>query len=72
MKAAANQEGDRVEAFRMGYSGWSDLPIAVVDSPIFQGWDPEGKGFAVIGAAFAYDCALAVSWVHEELRTCLR
>jgi hypothetical protein len=61
-----------VDSFRMGYSGWPALAAEVVDSPIFRGWDPESQGFVVIGAAVAYDCAIAISWVHAELRTCLR
>lgn len=65
-------EDGRVDSFRMGYAGWPDLPIEVTESPVFQGWDPQGSGFAVIGAAVAYDCAIAISWVHAELRTCLR
>ena len=60
-----------VSSFRMGYGSWSDQPAQVVDSPVFGGWDPEGLGFAIIGASVAYDCALAISWYHAELRTCL-
>ena len=56
----------------MGYSGYANLPVAVRDLPLFQGWDPDGKGFVVIGAAITYDCALAISWVHQEIRTCVR
>jgi hypothetical protein len=62
----------RVDKFRLGYSGWTDLPAEVSDAPLFQGWDPENRGFVVIGAAIAYDCAIAISWKHAELRTCLR
>lgn len=69
---AAGLESDRVDSFRMGYTGWPDLPFAVVDSPIFQGWDPDGKGFVVIGAAVVADCPIAISWAHQEMRTCLR
>jgi hypothetical protein len=61
-----------VASFRMGYGSWSDQPAQVVESPVFGGWDPEGLGFAIIGASVAYDCALAISWYHAELRTCLR
>jgi hypothetical protein len=58
--------------FRMGYSGWSSLPAEVTESPLFQGWDPDGKGFVIIGAPVAYDCAIAISWLHAEFRTCVR
>lgn len=72
VRAAANLSGHRVGSFRMGYSGWSDLPVDVTDSPIFQGWDPQGDGFVIVGASVAYDCAIAISWAHSELRTCIR
>ena len=64
--------GGRLESFRMGYANWPDLPVDIVDSPIFQGWDADGNGFVVIGAAISYDCAIAISWIHAELRTCVR
>ncbi len=67
---AAASEGGTVDSFRMGYSGWSELPISLSDSPIFGGWDPNGDGFVVIGAEVARDCAIAISWAHAELRTC--
>lgn len=72
VKAATNLSGDRVGSFRMGYSGWSDLRVRVTESSIFQGWDPQGDGFVIVGASVAYDCALAISWAHSELRTCIR
>jgi hypothetical protein len=72
LSTAAGLSGPRVDSFRMGYSGWPSLPVEVVDSPVFRGWDPDGHGFAVIGAVVAYDCALAISWYHQEMRTCLR
>lgn len=59
-----------VRRFRMGYGGWSDLPAAVVDSPVFRRWDAQER-FVIVGAAVAYDCAIAISWYHSEIRTCL-
>ena len=69
--AAINGEGT-LTSFRMGYSGWTGLPAEVSDSPVFRGWDPDNLGFVVIGAAVAYDCVIAISWAHSELRTCLQ
>ena len=56
----------------MGYAGWADTPMEVADLPLFRGWDPDGNGFVVIGAPVAYDCAIAVSFFHGEIRTCMR
>jgi hypothetical protein len=61
-----------IGAFRMGYSGWPDIPAEVSDSPVFGRWVGEGEGFVIIGAAVAYDCVLAISFQHSEIRTCLQ
>jgi hypothetical protein len=29
-------------------------------------------GFVLVGAHIALDCVLSVSWVHRELRTCVK
>ena len=63
--------GDRIGRFRMGYGTWEDLLVRVTDSSTFRGWDPEERGFVIIGAPVAYECAIAISWVHAEMRTCL-
>jgi hypothetical protein len=33
---------------------------------------PDGTGFVLVGAPLAYDCAIALSWVQREIRTCVR
>lgn len=65
-------EADAVKTFRMGYHGWSGLPSRATDSPTLRAWDRAGDGFVIVGAPVAYDCAIAISWAHAELRTCLR
>lgn len=67
----AVSNGGTVAQFRMGYGSWADVPAAVVDSPVFRSWDPEGNGFVIVGAAVAHECLFAVSWTHAEVRTCL-
>jgi hypothetical protein len=62
----------KAPAFRMGYAGWTDLPARVTESRLFDGWDPDGNGFVIIGAPVAYDCAIAISWAHAEFQTCIR
>lgn len=61
-----------VQQFRMGYTSWSSLPVEVTDNQTLRGWDRTNQGFVVIGAAVAYDCVIAISWAHAELRTCVR
>lgn len=72
VRAKAGLSSNRIDSFRMGYTGWKSLPVEVTKSPTFRGWDPEGKGFVIVGASVTHDCALAVSWTHQEIRTCLR
>lgn len=47
-------------------------PVRVGDIPMLDRWDPNGSGFALVGAVVARDCALSVSWVHREIRRCVR
>jgi hypothetical protein len=72
IRTAGGVVGDSAPSFRMGYAGWTDLPTKVTEAPLFQGWDPDGHGFVVVGAPVAYDCQIAISWAHAELRTCVR
>ncbi len=57
---------------KLGAMTFSDLPVRTHDLPLFRGWDPNGDGFVVVGAPLAYDCAISISWVHREIRTCVR
>lgn len=56
----------------MGGQSFADMPLRVRDEPSFQRWDPDNNGFVIVGAPVAWDCAISVSWVHRELRTCIR
>ena len=57
---------------RLGGTLFPSLPIRVSDNPIIARFSPGGDGFVLVGAAPAADCAIAVSWVHREMRTCVR
>lgn len=57
---------------RLGATLFTDLPIEVSDHPSIVRFSPNGDGFVVVGAAPAMDCAIAISWVHREMRTCVR
>ena len=56
----------------LGGTSLSNLPVRVLDLAIFGGWDPHNEGFVIVGAPVAYDCAISISWVHREIRTCVR
>lgn len=59
--------------FRMGYASYPARRTRVLPLQLFPRWgDGEGKGFVLIGAEMARDCVLAVSYVHQEIRTCMR
>lgn len=74
-QAAATSAGAKGGAvdFRMGYAAYSARRTRVLPLQLFQRWgDGGGKGFVLIGAEMARDCLLAVSYVHQEIRTCVR
>lgn len=56
----------------LGSASMARLPARVADLPILDRFDPDGAGFVIVGAPIAWDCAVAISWMHRELRTCVR
>ncbi len=72
VKAQTGIDDDDVGTLRLGYATYADVPARVRDLPLFSGWDPSGKGFVVVGAPITFDCAISLSWVHREIRTCVR
>jgi len=57
---------------RLGASAFPGMPTETTDHPMFERWDPSGRGFLYLGSAIAEGCPISVSWVHRELRTCVR
>lgn len=57
---------------RLGGRTFRDVPTQATDHPVIQRFSPNGDGFVLVGTAVALDCAVSVSWVHRELRTCVR
>lgn len=68
----ASIEGDRINTLQVGGATFSNLPVRVLPQAAFGQWSPNGEGFVYVGAPIALDCAISVSWVHQELRTCVR
>ncbi len=65
-------EGDGVATIGVGEATLRDTPVRVRDLAAFRQFDPAGAGFILLGASLAYDCAVSISWVHREMRTCVR
>jgi hypothetical protein len=55
----------------LGGRVFGDVAIQESDHPVIESFSPNGDGFVVVGTPPALGCALAVSWVHRELRTCV-
>ncbi len=72
VKTAMHLEAEGVSTLGLGGTTLSDLPVRVRDLEIFNNWDPDGAGFVIVGAPVAQNCAISISWVHREMRTCVR
>jgi len=72
VKTAAGIDDDDVVTLGLGVVTLPDLPVEVSDHPLFAAWDAGNNGFVVVGAAMVKNCALSISWVHREIRTCVR
>lgn len=59
-------------ALSLGGRRFEGLPIEVSDHPVIGRFSPNGDGFVLVGTPPAVDCAIAVSWIHREIRTCVR
>ncbi|MDH3224783.1 MAG: hypothetical protein OEO23_13775, partial [Gemmatimonadota bacterium] len=60
-------------AVRLGLAG-AEKPgysVEIQDLEIFQRWAPDGGPFLIVGAGLATECAIAISWAHQEIRTCV-
>jgi hypothetical protein len=72
VRTEASMEQGRAGTFKVGGASYANLPAQVQDHPIIQRFSPNGEGFVLVGASIAIDCAISVSYVHQELRTCIR
>ena len=72
VQTALHLEAEGDSTLRLGDMTYPGLPTRMRDLAIFERWDPNGAGFVIVGAPFALDCAVSISFVHQELRTCVR
>ncbi len=63
---------ERAPELRIGGAAWTDLPARVEELSVIRRFSPSGEPFVMVGGVIALDCVLALSYVHQELRTCVR
>jgi hypothetical protein len=56
----------------LGGTEIADVPVEMINVDVMARWDPDSKGFVLLGAPIAYDCAIAISWVRSEIQVCAR
>ena len=72
LQTALHLEVDSDNTLGLGNMTYPGLATRMRDLPAFAQWDPEGAGFVIVGSSFALDCAVSISFVHTEMRTCVR
>ena len=70
--ATLGLDGEGTATVKVGDVTFPNTAVHTSDNPVFERWDPDGNGFAMIGASLAADCAIALSYVHQEMRVCAR
>jgi hypothetical protein len=68
----AGLQSTDVATITLGGAAHPDLPVEVRELEIFERWSPNGDGFVLVGAPITYGCAVSISWVRREMRTCRR
>lgn len=65
-------DDEDVAVLTLGDTSHPDLPVRMLELEVLRRFDPADEGFVLVGAPLAYDCPIALSWVHREIRTCAR
>jgi hypothetical protein len=71
-RAALGLDAEDTATLRLGTSTMTNVPVRVSDHPVLARFDPDGRGFVLVGSAVANGCRVSLSWVHQEMRTCVR
>lgn len=64
-------DGGRAD-LRVGTATFAGLAVRESDHPAIGRFSPDGDGFVLVGSALPLACPVALSWVRQELRTCIR
>jgi hypothetical protein len=59
-------------SLRIGGATFEDVRVQETDHPVIRAFSAGDSGFVLVGASVALECVLSLSWVHRELRTCVR
>jgi hypothetical protein len=65
-----NLRTDGSNVLTLGSRTFTGLPGEFRALPVFERFSPTGAGFVLVGNPMTWECALSISWVHRELRTC--
>ncbi len=72
VKTDMSLDDEGVTTLKVGKTTLSERRTTVKDLPIFGRFSPNGDGFVLVGAPLALDCVISISYVRQELRTCVR
>ena len=72
VKTETNIDAEDVATLRIGNTTLTNVPVRAQELEIFHRWAPNGEGFVMVGAPIAFECAISISWVKQEMRTCVR
>ena len=64
-------DDDDLTTLRLGDTTLSDVPVFIRELDL-GGFTVGGRGFVIVGAPIAYNCAVSLSWAHREMRMCVR
>ncbi len=71
VQADTGLDDDDRATFRYGGTTLSDVPVFIRELDL-GGFTAGGGGFVIVGAPITYDCAVSLSWAHQEMRMCVR
>ena len=71
VQAETGLDDDDRATLRFGDTTLSDVPVFMRELDL-GGFTVGGGGLVIIGAPIVYDCALSLSWAHQEMRMCVR
>ncbi len=72
VKTEASLDDEGMATLKVGGTTLTERRTVVRDLPLFESFSPNGDGFVLVGAPLALDCVISISYVRQQLRTCVR